>query len=78
MGFARSGRPGVSNVVRHERRFDFRLPAAARRRVPPCRPSEPHLLHFAPPDFCFHGTTTCAILRQWGVEIGKRDFQGVA
>ena len=37
---------------------------------------EQYLLHFAIPNFYFHCTTTYAILRQAGVEIGKRDFLG--
>jgi len=39
---------------------------------------EQYLLHFALPNFYFHCTTTYAILRQSGVEIGKRDFLGAA
>ena len=35
-----------------------------------------YLTHFALPNFYFHCTTTHAILRQAGVEIGKRDFIG--
>jgi len=35
-----------------------------------------YLLHFAMANFYFHCTTTHAILRQSGVEIGKRDFLG--
>jgi hypothetical protein len=35
-----------------------------------------YLLHFALPNFYFHCTTAYAILRQSGVEIGKRDFLG--
>jgi uncharacterized protein len=35
-----------------------------------------YLEHFAKPNFYFHCTTTYAILRQAGVEIGKRDFIG--
>jgi uncharacterized protein len=35
-----------------------------------------YLLHFAMVNFYFHCTTTHAILRQSGVEIGKRDFIG--
>ena len=37
---------------------------------------EQYLLHFAMTNFYFHCTTTYAILRQAGVEIGKRDFIG--
>lgn len=37
---------------------------------------EQYLLHFAMVNFYFHCTTTYAILRQCGVEIGKRDFIG--
>lgn len=35
-----------------------------------------YLLGFAMPNFYFHTTTAYAILRQYGVEIGKRDFMG--
>jgi hypothetical protein len=35
-----------------------------------------YLEHYAMPNFYFHCTTTYAILRQAGVEIGKRDFIG--
>lgn len=35
-----------------------------------------YLEHFAMPNFYFHCTTTYAILRQAGVEVGKRDFIG--
>jgi hypothetical protein len=34
------------------------------------------LMGFALPNFFFHTTTAYAILRQYGVEIGKRDFMG--
>jgi uncharacterized protein len=37
---------------------------------------EQYLEHFAMANFYFHCTTTHAILRQSGVEIGKRDFLG--
>jgi hypothetical protein len=35
-----------------------------------------YLLKFALPNFYFHHTTAYAILRQCGVEIGKRDYLG--
>jgi hypothetical protein len=35
-----------------------------------------YLNHFALPNFYFHLTASYAILRQCGVEIGKRDFLG--
>jgi len=35
-----------------------------------------YLLHQAMPNFYFHATTTYAILRHCGVELGKRDFLG--
>jgi hypothetical protein len=35
-----------------------------------------YLLGFATPNFYFHITTAYALLRQCGVEIGKRDFLG--
>jgi hypothetical protein len=37
---------------------------------------EQYLEHFAMANFYFHCTTAYAILRQCGVEIGKRDFIG--
>jgi uncharacterized protein len=36
-----------------------------------------YLLNFAMANFYFHCTTTHAILRQSGVEVGKRDFLGM-
>ena len=36
-----------------------------------------YLLGFAMPNFYFHMTTAYAILRQSGVEVGKRDFLGL-
>ena len=36
------------------------------------------LTNFALPNFYFHATTAYDILRQAGVEIGKRDFLGRA
>ena len=38
---------------------------------------EAYLVHFALPNFYFHATTAYAILRRFGVEIGKRDFLGM-
>lgn len=35
-----------------------------------------YLVHFGLPQFFFHVTTTYAILRHNGIEIGKRDFMG--
>jgi uncharacterized protein len=37
---------------------------------------EPYLVHFVLPNFYFHATVAYAILRQDGVELGKRDFMG--
>ena len=39
---------------------------------------EAYLLSSAMPNFYFHATTAYAILRQSGVEVGKRDFLGMA
>ena len=51
--------------------------------VVPRRTSEPlkfdgetFLKHYAMPNFYFHTTTTYALLRHGGVEIGKADFLG--
>ncbi|MEO8459880.1 MAG: DUF1993 domain-containing protein [Dokdonella sp.] len=37
---------------------------------------QPYLLYFALPNFYFHLTTTYALLRHGGVEIGKMDYVG--
>jgi hypothetical protein len=37
-----------------------------------------YLLLFAMPNFYFHATTAYALLRHNGVELGKRDFLGLA
>ena len=37
---------------------------------------ETFLKHYALPNFFFHATTTYALLRQAGVELGKADFLG--
>ncbi len=39
--------------------------------------SQSYLLSYALPHFFFHVTTSYAILRHNGLEIGKRDFMGV-
>ena len=36
----------------------------------------PYLLDFVLPNIYFHSTTAYAILRHWGVELGKTDFLG--
>jgi uncharacterized protein len=57
----------------------------AREIVLPMRTSEPlhfkgeaFLKHFVLPNFYFHATMTYALLRQAGVELGKRDYLGAA
>lgn len=37
---------------------------------------EAYLKHFATPNFYFHVTTAYALLRHYGVELGKADFLG--
>ncbi len=37
---------------------------------------EDYVRHFVLPNFYFHATTTYALLRHAGVEIGKRDYLG--
>jgi hypothetical protein len=37
---------------------------------------EEYVRHFVLPNFYFHATTTYALLRHAGVEIGKRDYLG--
>lgn len=39
---------------------------------------EAYLKHFVLPNFYFHATTTYALLRHGGVELGKRDYLGAA
>lgn len=39
-------------------------------------PGRDYLVHFALPNFHFHFVTAYAILRQAGVDIGKRDYMG--
>jgi len=36
----------------------------------------PYMLHFAMPNFYFHVSAAYAILRENGVDVGKRDFMG--
>jgi hypothetical protein len=38
--------------------------------------AEFYLKHFVLPNFFFHVTTTYALLRHWGVELGKADYLG--
>ena len=35
-----------------------------------------YLTGFVLPNFFFHVTTTYALLRHWGVELGKADYLG--
>lgn len=37
---------------------------------------EVYLKHYVMPNFYFHVTTTYALLRHWGVDLGKRDYLG--
>ncbi|MDC8786708.1 DUF1993 domain-containing protein [Roseateles koreensis] len=65
--------------------LDVALFSAAAEREIVVRPGTPkerrfqgqdYLLHYGLPQFFFHATTTYAILRHMGVEIGKKDFMG--
>jgi hypothetical protein len=47
-----------------------------RRTGPVTMSGEAYLKHFALPNFFFHVTTTYALLRHNGVELGKMDFLG--
>lgn len=38
--------------------------------------AQAYLIHYALPQFFFHVTTSYAILRSQGVQVGKRDFMG--
>ncbi len=55
--------------------------AAGRKIVLPLAPGKylvgsDYLVQFALPNFYFHATTTYAILRHNGIELGKKDFVG--
>ncbi|MDO9094571.1 MAG: DUF1993 domain-containing protein [Rubrivivax sp.] len=39
---------------------------------------EAYLKHYVLPNFFFHATTTYALLRHGGVDLGKRDYLGAA
>ena len=43
----------------------------------PTMKGKDYMMHFAFPNFYFHATTAYDILRNRGVEVGKRDFLGV-
>lgn len=47
-----------------------------RNRDPLVFDGEGYLKHFALPNFFFHVTTTYALLRHAGVDVGKRDYLG--
>lgn len=49
-----------------------------RRAGPLLMKGEAYLKHYALPNFFFHVTTTYALLRHNGVELGKSDFLGVS
>jgi uncharacterized protein len=53
---------------------DAREITVPRRTGPMTMSGEAYLKHFALPNFFFHVTTTYALLRQNGVELGKTDY----
>lgn len=53
---------------------DIELPL--RGREPLRFKGEDYLRHFALPNFYFHATTTYALLRHYGVDLGKTDYLG--
>jgi hypothetical protein len=55
---------------------DAREISVPRRTGPITMTGEAYLKHFALPNFFFHVTTTYALLRHNGVELGKIDFLG--
>ena len=57
---------------------DEREVTVPRRDGPMVLKGEAYLKHFALPNFFFHVTTTYALLRHNGVELGKGDFLGAA
>ena len=55
---------------------DERDVTVPRRDGPMVLKGEAYLKHFALPNFFFHATTSYALLRHAGVELGKGDFLG--
>lgn len=55
---------------------DAREVTVPRRAGPMTMTAEGYLLRFALPNYWFHVTTTYALLRHNGVELGKQDFLG--
>jgi hypothetical protein len=55
-----------------DKEITFRFPSGAERKFA----GQALLLNFSLPNFFFHYTTPYDILRQCGVEVGKRDFMG--
>lgn len=80
-------RARVQKTIDYVKSFDAaRIDGSEARKITiPMRSSEPlvfdgetYLKHFALPNFFFHVTTTYALLRQAGVEIGKTDYLGAS
>ena len=77
-------RARIRKTLEHVQSFGAAQLAGADSRpiVVPTRVGELHfsgedfLKHYAMPNFYFHATTTYALLRQAGVELGKADFLG--
>ena len=55
---------------------DSRSISVPRRAGPITMTGEAYLKHFALPNFFFHVTTTYALLRHYGVPLGKMDYLG--
>lgn len=80
-------RARVQRTIDYVKSFDAALidGSEGRKITIPMRSSEPlvfdgetYLKHFALANFFFHVTTTYALLRQAGVEIGKTDYLGAS
>jgi len=80
-------RARVSRTIDYVQGFDAgRIDGSEDREIVlPTRQGEPlrftgeaYLKHFVLPNFYFHATTTYALLRHAGVELGKRDYLGAA
>ena len=69
----RAGLGSGLELVIHGDAKDISVP---RRTGPITMSGEAYLKHFALPNFFFHVTTTYALLRHNGVELGKADFLG--
>src|SRR5260370_26540136 len=66
------GHSGVTADGTEDKEITIKFPSGAERKFT----GQVLLLNFCLPNFYFHYTTSYDILRNCGVEVGKRDFMG--